>query len=160
MHMLGPRLRHPNLWHLNKRSCAGGVAVGLATGLIPGPLQMLSAAILAVFFRVNLPVSLATTFYTNPFTIVPLYLLAYALGSAFTGESMSELAVPEFEWHWAGLSNNLHEFMYWVVSLGNTLLIGLIMECILFASAGYLLVRVSWRMHVVHEWRKRQTRRA
>ena len=37
----GPRLQHPNLWHLNRHSVAGGVAVGLFTGLIPGPLQML-----------------------------------------------------------------------------------------------------------------------
>ncbi len=35
----GPWLKHPNLWHLNKRSAAGGVAIGLACGLIPGPLR-------------------------------------------------------------------------------------------------------------------------
>jgi uncharacterized protein (DUF2062 family) len=160
LRMLGPRLRHPNLWHLNKRSCAGGVAVGLATGLIPGPLQMLSAAILAVLLRVNLPISLVTTLYTNPFTIVPLYLLAYTLGSIFTGASISELVVPKFEWYWDELSNSMRQFMHWVLSLGHTLIIGLIMEGILFAGAGYLLVRLFWRMHVVHAWRKRQTRRA
>jgi uncharacterized protein len=58
------------------------------------------------------------------------------------------------------LSNNLRQFMHWVLSLGHTLIIGLIMEGILFADAGYLLVRLFWRMHVVHAWRKRQTRRA
>jgi len=35
---------------------------------------MISAALLAVLLRVNLPVALITTLYTNPFTIVPLYL--------------------------------------------------------------------------------------
>jgi uncharacterized protein (DUF2062 family) len=70
------------------------------------------------------------------------------------------LVVPKFEWHWDALSNNLREFMHWVLSLGHTLLIGLSMECILFAGTSYLLVRLFWRMHVVHEWRKRQTRRA
>ena len=38
--------------------------------------------LLAVPLRVNLPVALATTFYTNPFTIGPLYLLAYGIGAA------------------------------------------------------------------------------
>lgn len=87
----------------------------------------------------------------------PLCLLAYTLGSTFTGESISELVVPQFEWHWDELSNNLRELMYWALSMGDTLLIGLIME-VLFAGAGYLLVRLSWRMRVVHEWRKRQMR--
>ena len=41
----GGFLRHPNLWHLNRHSVAGGVAVGMFSGLIPGPLQMLGAAI-------------------------------------------------------------------------------------------------------------------
>src|SRR5512142_2270877 len=80
---LGPvrhLLHHPNLWHLHRRSVAGGVAIGLFCGLIPGPLQMISAALLAVLLRVNLPVAVFTTLYTNPFTIVPLYLLAYEIG--------------------------------------------------------------------------------
>jgi len=67
----GSRLQHPNLWHLHRRSVAGGVAIGLFCGLIPGPLQMISAALLAVLLRVNLPVAAFTTLYTNPFTIVP-----------------------------------------------------------------------------------------
>ena len=41
-------LQHHNLWHLHRRSVAGGVAVGLLCGLIPGPLQMIAAALLAV----------------------------------------------------------------------------------------------------------------
>ena len=75
----GGLLQHPNLWHLNRQSVAGGVAVGMFSGLVPGPLQMLSAALLAIPLRVNLPVALATTLYTNPFTIGPLYVLALSL---------------------------------------------------------------------------------
>ena len=50
-------LHHPNLWHLHRRSVAGGVAVGMFCGLIPGPFQMIGAAIMSVLFRVNLPVA-------------------------------------------------------------------------------------------------------
>src|SRR5262245_61692111 len=70
-------LGHPNLWSLNRDSVAGAFAIGLFAGLIPGPLQMLGAALLAIPLRKNLPVALATTFYTNPLTIAPLYVLAY-----------------------------------------------------------------------------------
>ena len=41
-------LLHPRLWDLNRHSAAGAVATGLFCGLIPGPLQMLGAAICAV----------------------------------------------------------------------------------------------------------------
>ena len=60
----GSPLQHPNLWHLNRRSVAGGVAVGLFTGLIPGsnPVQFTAAVILSMIFRVNLPVALFVTF--------------------------------------------------------------------------------------------------
>ncbi len=85
--LFGERLFHPALWHLNRRSAAGGVAVGLFCGLIPGPLQMLGAGIVCVVLRVNLPVSLVTTLYTNPLTIVPLYLLGYEIGSFVMGAS-------------------------------------------------------------------------
>ena len=54
-------LLHPRLWHLNRHSAAGAVAAGLFCGLIPGPLQMLGAAISAVAFKVNLPLALLVT---------------------------------------------------------------------------------------------------
>src|SRR5216683_5965792 len=70
----GSLLRHPNLWHLNRRSVSGGVAAGMFAGLVPGsnPVQFAVAALLAVAFRVNLPVAVVVTLYTNPLTIVPL----------------------------------------------------------------------------------------
>ncbi len=74
---------HPNLWHINRRSVAGGVAAGMFAGLVPGsnPVQFAVAALLAVAFRVNLPVAVAVTLYTNPFTIGPIYLIAYWIGT-------------------------------------------------------------------------------
>ena len=78
-------LLHPRLWHLNRHSAAGAVATGLFCGLIPGPFQMLGAAIGAVIFKVNLPLALFSTLYTNPVTIVPLYVVAFAMGKFALG---------------------------------------------------------------------------
>ena len=47
----GRWLQHPNLWHLNRRSVSGAVAIGLFSGLVPGPLQMLTALLLAIRSR-------------------------------------------------------------------------------------------------------------
>ena len=81
--LFGAPLQQSNLWHLNRRSVAGGVAVSMFTGLVPGsnPVQFAAAAIVSTIFRVNLPVAVFVTLYTNPFTIVPLYYLAYKLGA-------------------------------------------------------------------------------
>lgn len=153
----GDWLHHPNLWHLHRRSVAGGVAVGLFCGLIPGPLQMIVAALLAVLLRVNLPVAAFTTLYTNPFTIVPLYVLAYELGAWLSGVNSGVAVVqPSFpELHWHNLMNELWD---WVVMLGKPFLIGLPLLALSLAIIGYFAVRVAWRVAVVWKWRARQQR--
>jgi len=149
-------LHHPNLWHLNRRSVAGGVATGLFCGLIPGPLQMLSAALCAVWLRVNLPIALATTLYSNPFTILPLYALAYGLGSWVSGVPDGViLNLPELHWH-----NGLSELWHWLALLGKPILIGLPLLAVLLAVLGYFAVRVVWRVAIVLKWRAKKGRRA
>ncbi len=154
----GGLLSHHNLWHLHRRSVAGGVAIGLFCGLIPGPLQMISAALLAVLLRVNLPVAVFTTLYTNPFTIVPLYVLAYELGAwvsgARNGATVAQLSFPEMHWHsWPS------EMWEWLVMLGKPFLIGLPLLAISLAIIGYVALRVAWRVAVVWKWRARRRRR-
>lgn len=153
----GGWLHHPNLWHLHRRSVAGGVAVGLFCGLIPGPLQMISAALLAALLRVNLPVAVFTTLYTNPFTIVPLYVLAYELGAWVSGvrngAGMTQ-PFPELHWH-----NWPVELWNWLATLGKPLLIGLPLLAVIFAVTGYLAVRLAWRVGVVWKWRARKRQR-
>ena len=149
-------LQHPNLWHLNRRSTAGGVALGLFCGLVPGPLQMLSAALLAIWLRVNLPVAAFTTLYTNPFTIVPLYLLAYRIGAALSGTPASISALPDFpELHW---HDGFAALWQWLLVLGQPLLIGLPLLAIGLALAGYATVRIGWRIAVIWRWRARRGR--
>lgn len=153
----GHWLQHPNLWHLHRRSVAGGVAVGLFCGLIPGPLQMIGAALLAVLFRVNLPVALITTLYTNPFTIVPLYVLAYELGAWVSGAQSGVVVQPSFpELHWQNMANELWD---WMVMLGEPLLVGLLLLAVSLAIIGYFAVRVAWRVAVILRWRARRRRR-
>lgn len=151
----GSWLHHSSLWHLHRRTVAGGVAVGMFCGLIPGPLQMISAALLAVLLRVNLPVAVFTTLYTNPFTIVPLYVLAYELGTWVSGARNGGVEIilnfPEMHWHnWPG------ELWGWLVMLGKPFLIGLPLLAISLAIVGYFAVRVAWRLAVVWKWRSRR----
>ncbi|MDZ4200735.1 MAG: DUF2062 domain-containing protein [Gallionella sp.] len=150
----GRWLLQPNLWHLNRRSVAGGVAVGLLCGLVPGPLQVISSSLLAVWLRVNLPLAIFVTFYTNPFTIVPLYLLAYEMGARISGThngmGAEQPVLPQMHWDsWPA------DMLDWLVQLGQPLLIGLPLLAVSLALAGYFTVRVAWYLAVVWKWRHR-----
>jgi uncharacterized protein (DUF2062 family) len=156
---LGGWLQHPNLWHLNRHSVAGGVAIGLFAGLVPGPLQMLAAALIAVPLRKNLPVALATTLYTNPFTIAPLYLLAYGYGRLLLGGGQAAAIVP-YEWDWSHWVDSAQALMHWALALGKPLLVGLIALAVTLAALGYAAVQIGWRAYVILAWRARARRRA
>ena len=149
--------RHPNLWHLNRASVSGGVAVGMFCGLVPGPLQMLSAALIAIPIGVNLPVALLTTLYTNPFTIVPLYLFAYWIGSLVTGAGGKMVEPPEFSW--SNIGEWIHALMDWSLALGKPLAVGLVLLAASLAVLGWLAVQIGWRVWVVVQWRRRARRR-
>ncbi|OFZ85856.1 MAG: hypothetical protein A2V78_02150 [Betaproteobacteria bacterium RBG_16_64_18] len=154
----GAFLHHPNLWHLNRHSVAGGVAIGMFSGLVPGPFQMLTAAILCVVLKVNLPVALFTTLYTNPFTIGPLYLVAYQIGRLMvSGRGAPATPPPDMDWSHLGVW--LETFAHWMLSLGKPLGIGLVALALALAALGYLLVQLAWRAYVIRAWRRRAQRR-
>ncbi len=149
----GSFLHHPNLWHLNRDSVAGGVAVGLFSGLVPGPLQILTALLIAVPLRVNLPVAMVTTFYTNPFTIGPLYFLAYEIGKRVVGGDAMITQAPDM--NWANLGAWMNAFLHWTLSLGKPLAIGLLVLAVTLGITGYFVTQLAWRVHVALAWRRR-----
>lgn len=156
-------LLHPRLWHLNRHSAAGAVAAGLFCGLIPGPLQMISAALCAVVFRINLPLTLLTTLYTNPVTIVPLYLVAFGLGQAslsLAGDQTAGRFIPPPDYGPEGLLAWIEALADWMLRLGKPLAVGLVLLASLLAFAGYLIVRLGWRIYLIRAWRQRGQRRA
>jgi uncharacterized protein len=152
-------LAHPALWGLNRRSVALAVAAGLFSGLIPGPLQILGAAFLAVYFKFNFPIAVVVTLYTNPLTIVPLYLAAYQLG-AFALNAPPLAALPP-----SPSFNVMHPFdgalayAKWMTDLGEPLLLGVPLLALSLSLAGYLLVRVLWSAYLRLAWRRRKNKR-
>jgi uncharacterized protein len=155
-------LLHPRLWHLNRHSAAGAVAIGLFCGLIPGPFQMLGAAVAAAAFKVNLPLALLTTLYTNPVTIVPLYVVAFELGKfslgLFGDDSGGHFVAPP-EYGDAGLLAWIGALFDWMVQLGKPLAIGLLLLATLLAIIGYFATRFAWRIRLVRAWRQRAAHR-
>lgn len=151
-------LLHPRLWHLNRHSVAGAIATGLFCGLIPGPLQMIAAAVACLLFRVNLPLALLTTLYSNPLTIVPLYVLAYAMGAMATGQSPSGFIDPP-EISGVSLTEWAQLLVPWMIELGKPLAVGLLLLASTLALVGYFGVRAAWRVWLIRAWRARAARR-
>jgi hypothetical protein len=149
-------LLHPKLWHLTRYTTAGGVAVGLFCGLIPGPLQMLFAVLLAILLRVNLPLAAILTLYTNPLTIVPLYVMAFTLGKWAIGNGKAGfISPPEFDW--SAPLDSMQALGNWLLALGAPLGIGLLLLATLLAVSGYVLVWSAWSIHIaLYRARRRQ----
>ena len=157
--MFGSWLQHPNLWHLNRRSASRAVGIGLFAGLVPGPFQILTAVLLSIPLRANLLVGIVTTFYTNPFTIVPLYLLAFAYGRLLLQEEHIFVKPEPFEMDWSNLLQSTEELFHWCLALGKPLAIGLVALALTLAIVGTLATRLAWRLFVIAAWKRRAASR-
>ncbi len=158
--IFGKLLHHHNLWHLNRHSVAGGIAVGLFAGLIPGsnPVQFFFATMFAIAFKVNLPMAVLVTLYSNPLTIVPIYFVAYAIGEFVVGNGKIKMPQVDF----SILDKNIVEWIPamidWIAALGKTLLTGISILAITLSVIGYFVVHAVWRLYVIYAWRKRAQR--
>jgi uncharacterized protein (DUF2062 family) len=158
----GPWLQHHNLWHLHRKSVAGGVAAGMFAGLVPGsnPVQFTLAAILAIAFRVNLPIAVIVTLYSNPFTIVPLYFVAFKLGQLALLQGDNGLPPLAFALEGKGLKEWLPAAIDWLASVGKPLVVGLPLLALLLSVVGYFAVDWAWQLHVRWAWRQRRRLRS
>ena len=153
-----PALTGPDLWHMNRRSVARAVGVGLFCGLIPGPVQALGALGGCLWLRGNVPLAVATTFYTNPFTIVPLYVVAYEYGRLFFPDAPASVgwSLPAS----AGITEWFPALLHWMASLGKPLAVGLALLAFTLAIVGWAAVHLGWRWYVVRAWQRRARARA
>ncbi|MEA3410574.1 MAG: DUF2062 domain-containing protein [Pseudomonadota bacterium] len=147
--VFGKRLHDPNLWHLNRHSVAGAFAVGLFCAFIPFPGQMIIAAAAAIVLRVNLPISVVVVWISNPLTVAPMFYAAYEVGEWVLG-----LEPGPFE---------LELSLEWLTEEFSEVWLPLVIGCIILGSlsslAGYILVRIYWRLHVMKRWGQRRLRR-
>jgi uncharacterized protein (DUF2062 family) len=145
LRLFGELLLSQNLWHLNKRSVSGAFSVGLFCAFIPIPFQMLLAAGLALLFRVNLPLSIALVWITNPLTMPPIFYACYLVGAWLMGIPATNFEFElSSEWFSNGLANTWKPF-----------LLGCGVMAIVGAILGNIAARLLWRLMVVRNWKKR-----
>lgn len=146
MRFFGGHLLDQNLWHLNRYSVSGAFAVGLFWAMIPMPLQMVAAAATAILARVNLPVSVALVWITNPFTIPLIFYFNYLVGTWL---------LPHQQ-HLKDVEMSLEWFMKSAGEIWQPLYLGSIVVGIVLAAAGYMVMRLYWRWHIISQYKKRQ----
>lgn len=78
--IFGKLLDNKDLWSLSRKKVLGAVFIGIFVASLPMPFQMVLATLLAIIFSVNLPLSFALIFISNPFTMPPLFYFEYQLG--------------------------------------------------------------------------------
>ncbi|NIP74298.1 MAG: DUF2062 domain-containing protein [Gammaproteobacteria bacterium] len=149
LQVFGRLLHDPNLFHLNRRSVAGAFAVGLFVAFIPVPFQMVLAAMLAIFARVNLPLSVALVWVTNPLTMPPLYYVSYKLGAWLLGTPPRPF---RFELSFQWLTSEL-------IEVWQPFLLGCFVAGLIAGVLGYFAVRLFWRWQVIYSYRTRRQRR-
>jgi len=147
--LLRPLLQDPNLLHLNRRSVSGGFAVGLFMAWVPVPFQMFLAAFAAIIIRVNLPISVALVWVTNPITMPPMFYFAYKIGAWTLGLPPRHV---HFELTWGWLSESLG-------AIWEPFLLGCLITGVVSSLLGYLIVNRMWRAHVIQSWKARKEKR-
>lgn len=148
LRVFGNLLYDPNLWCLNRRSASGAFAVGLFMAFVPLPSQMIMAAGLAILFGVNLPLSVALVWISNPITMPVLFYGCYKLG-AFLMHTPHQPFHFELSWEYL-----LHQMS----AIWQPFLLGCFLTGTVCALLGYFGIRGLWRYSVVRSWRKRKLR--
>ena len=149
LQIFGKHILAPNLWHLNKRSVSGAFSVGLFCAFIPVPFQMILAAAAALIGKVNLPVSAALVWITNPFTMPPIFYFCYKVGTWVLDTPITDI---EFTLSIDWLQNEL-------AVIWQPFLLGCFITAVVAAIAGNIVVRIIWRYLVLQNWRKRKDNR-
>ena len=138
-------LQDENLFHLNRHSVSLAFAIGLAVAMTPIYGHMLLAAILAIWLRANLALSVVLVWVSNPLTF-PLVLFAeYWLGAQILGvEEKINLA-----------SINYHEWKTLLFEVWKPILVGSALLSLIAAIVGYYGIQLFWFLNVTRRWRKR-----
>jgi uncharacterized protein len=136
----------------NRSSVTRAFALGLFIAFIPPtpllPVHIVTCALLSVFFRLNLPVLVATVFVSNPFTWLPQVAGSIWVGAKLMGlDLMPFLHAISHQTFWTDLSE------LWPPLLLGALVLGLVA-----AAAGYVLAQCVWRARVIYQLRRRRAR--
>lgn len=147
-------LHDPALWYIGRRCTCQALALGAFICCLPIPGHMVMAVLGALYWRINIPVAVAAVWINNPVTIGPIYYVGYRvgrhvmdllhLGEDPKGAIVHPWLVPELSKAWHILE---------------PLLLGGVIEGLVFAAVAYAAFDLVWRLSIHGRWRLRQKAR-
>ena len=146
LRMFGARVTDPLLWSLNRHSITAAFGAGLAIAFVPLPVHTIGAVLAALYWRLNLPVVLVSTWVVNPFTVVPFYYGAYRLGALLLHRTPRHFA---FQPSWRWLEHGLGP--YW-----KPFLLGCLVSAVVTGLLGRWGLELVWRSAVRRQFRLRR----
>lgn len=156
---LGPLLRRPWLWQVNRRRIAAGAAIGVFFGFIVPVLQIAFSAVFALILRANLPVAVVSTLVSNPFTYAPIAVLAYRTGAAVLGEHVDESHAAALEADVRKGSLDERTWFQRFAAIGKPVMVGLSIFAVTGGFVAWLLVHLLWGLGTLLRVRRRRARR-
>jgi len=139
-------LDDPAYWCLNRRNVTRAFALGLFLSFVPLPGHLIMAPTLAVLARLNIPATVAGVLLTNPFTMVPLYFIAYWVGCQLLHLPLKPF---DFQMTWDWISTAL-------LPIWKPFLLGCLVMGLLTAVVGYILLGGIWHLSLVLNYHRRK----
>ena len=149
LRFMAPLIADPGLWLLTRRSVANAFSVGLFCAMLPIPFQMVVAALGARLSRCNLALSVGLVWVTNPLTMPLIFYVNYRIGTFLLGAPARE-APSRISTRW--IAEQMHDIL-------PPLLLGSLITAIVLAAVANIGIRLIWRWHVSHNWKRRRLKR-
>jgi uncharacterized protein len=150
-------LLQPALWRFTRRSVPRAVGIGLFVGiLIMIPVvQPVAAALAAIPFRANVPLTAGTTLLTNPLTTPLILVGSLWIGSDLFGFPANPGAMMDMIQSHASLA----QWGEWALSsAAPAMLSGLVVLAAATGALGYVVANLVWRLWIKNRWRRRRLR--
>jgi uncharacterized protein (DUF2062 family) len=139
-------------WQFHRNNVIRAFALGLFIAFIPPtpllPVHFVVCTILALVFRLNLPVLFATVFVSNPFTWLP-----QVIGSIWVGAKLLNVDLGPILHHLSYRNIGAHVHQLWEPLFLGALVLGAVTSFL-----GYVLAQCLWRARVLHQLRRRRLR--
>lgn len=131
-------LHDPNLWGIRRRTVVPAFSLGLFVAFLPIPGHMVTAALLALALRVNIPVAVLSTWASNPVTIGPMFYFAYEVGSKLLRRTPRPFEI-ELSFAWL-----IDGFAY----VWEPLLLGCVLLGAILSLVGFVGLDLLWRASI------------
>ena len=139
-------------WSFKRSSVINAFSLGLLIAFVPPtpllPLHLILCVVLAMMFRLNLPVLIGTVFVSNPLTWFPQVAGSIWVGAKLMGLNLMPV-LSDFSHR--NIRHHLHQ-------LWEPLLLGAMVLGLSAAALGYLLAQCAWRGRVLYRMRRRRLR--